>query len=175
MKPHNSPNNSCIFAILWNIFQRFFDYASYIMFHKRETNATGYKDSPINSVPIMRNACRLLGKSGCKLRIPWSYKSPRVNKYLSPDLLCHCRSILLYASASRSGNTVSQIQICRMFSRNSVTAPPEKSVFIWSIVEKRIPYIFCTESFQIFAILQRTDEKQGSIAVIVGGKILITC
>ena len=144
----------CIFAILRNIGQALFKDLANIMFDKCIADADCHENSTVNSVATMRHARRLFCKTGSLIRITRANKSPCINKDLSADLLCSRMSVLLNASAHRCRNSVSQVQICRMLSGNSVAAPPEETMLKRCIIQKCLSHILCLHIIAVPAILQ---------------------
>ena len=144
----------CIFAILRNIGQALFKDLVNIMFNKCIADADCYKDSSVNTVSAMRYTCCFFCKASCLIRIARTYKSPCIDEDLSADLLCSRMSVLFNASAHRCRNSVSQVQICRVLGRNSISAPPEKAVLKRSIIQKCLSHILCLHIIAMSSIFQ---------------------
>ena len=112
---HDHSDNLCIIAVFRNITESFFQYFVHIRFHKCIANAHSHKNTSMDSVSAMSNTCCFPCKFCRYIRIPRCNQSPGINKNLTTNLFCSCFSILFNASAFRSFDSISQIQICCMF------------------------------------------------------------
>ena len=60
-----------------------------------------------------------------------------------------------------------------MFRRDTVTAPPEKSMLTGRIIQQRIRHILCGKFCAVSAVLQRPDKENRPVAVIVSRKDIV--
>ena len=64
------------------------------------------------------------------LGIPGKSKGDGIYKYLGPNLLCRCLSVLFHASALWRLNAIFQIQISGMLRGSPQAAPPKNGFFV---------------------------------------------
>ena len=170
---HHGAYRFRILTIRRKIGQSFLYDLKKICFHKSITDAYGYKNASIDPIPVMGHTGSFLCKLCRQIRIAGGYKPPGINKDLPADLFCDRTAILRDTAAFRRRHAVMQIQVRRMLCRNTISAPPEETMFKGCIVKQRFRHVLRLKVESVSAVLQRPQEEQRPVTVVVCRKLFI--
>ena len=168
-----SPHRAGILTVLRNIGKCFLNDRRDICLLERTGDAARHKDAAVNTIPIMCHTRSFFREAGCLIRVAGRDKSPGIDENLPADLFGNSRSVLGNAAAARRRYSAPQIEVRGVLRRSAIAAPPEKAVLKRRIIQQGIPHIAGREITLRVFILQRPEEKERSVAVVIRGKIAV--
>ena len=114
VKLHHLPDHRCVTAVPGQVGKSLLQNFLYILFHKRIADTGCHEHTAMDTIPIMGDTGCLRCQLHRQIRLSRRHQSPGINENLASDLLrCHF-SVLPDASAGRSRNSGTQIQISGM-------------------------------------------------------------
>ena len=174
IKIHDLAGDGAVYAGGRQVGKAFPQNSADILFHKGITDAGRNEHAAVHPFTVMGNTGSFPRQFRGQVRISRGNQSPGVNENLSADLLRDHGSVLHNASALRRRNPRFQIHKGGMFSRNAVSAPPEKTVSCGHIIQDCLRHVLrdkvlCT----LPRIFQCADKEQRSVAVIICRETLV--